>query len=432
MGEYCEGLNALNLNHAEENDDLAETNAEENDDGAKTPTEENIDLNKATAEEFNEATKEAAEENNALGQDAAEENTDLNEGPSWGLPPAANPWAASGKSGGPTGTSPAPSPLPSVLNDPISPPWTPSDQAPPLPQSSIWKKEEKIFYSGSYNFLFPITEVSQNGLSHSDFPELPLNAEKFETILSLARSQILRQMDQGSLFSSHDHAEILLEIKAKIRFPETMIELATALPTFHSNWLENDDPDCTPKKIEKNLLSYMSQWPRGVKPRENKSKRCQGYGSETEVPTSRGGTRWVLDFRTLNSVSASQDTHSEKSSSSPAPRSRNESPVPTSWSEDSPPSTSQRTRPWSALERRLLGLEPSRHQGSPAPQCFASESGPPNPSNQGREPPTPLSPTPIPSAVNQFCKKYQQKLQKEKMGISEPYRNKYANMIPPL
>jgi hypothetical protein len=42
-----------------------------------------------------------------------------------------------------------------------------------------------------------------------------------------------------------------------------------------------------------------------------------------------------------------------------------------------------------------------------------------------------LSPAPIPSAFSQFCKEYQQKLQKEKMGISEPYRNKYANMLPP-
>ena len=142
MGEYCEGLNALNLNHAEENDDLAETNAEENDDGAKTPTEENIDLNKATAEEFNEATREAAEENNALGQDAAEENTDLNEGPSWGLPPAANPWAASGKSGGPTGTSPAPSPLPSNLNDPISPPGHPRIKSPPFHNRPHGKKKK--------------------------------------------------------------------------------------------------------------------------------------------------------------------------------------------------------------------------------------------------------------------------------------------------
>ena len=98
-------------------------------------------------------------------------------------------------------------------------------------------------------------------------------------------------------------------------------------------------------------MSYMSQWPRGVKQREHISKLYQGYGSETEVPTSRGRTRWVLDFRTLNSVSASQDTHSEKSSSSPAPRSRNESPVPTSWNEESPPPPASgpgHGQPWSA------------------------------------------------------------------------------------
>ncbi len=63
--------------------------------------------------------------------------------------------------------------------------------------------------------MFPIAEIAQNGLSYSDFPEVPLNAEKFETILSLARDQISRQMGQGSLFSSHDHAEILLEKKPK-------------------------------------------------------------------------------------------------------------------------------------------------------------------------------------------------------------------------
>ncbi len=65
-----------------------------------------------------------------------------------------------------------------------------------------------------------------------------------------------------------DHAEILLEIKAKIRFPEKMIELASTPPKFISNWHECNDPDCTPERTEKNLLSYMSQWPRGVKQRE--------------------------------------------------------------------------------------------------------------------------------------------------------------------
>jgi hypothetical protein len=156
-------------------------------------------------------------------------------------------------------------------------------------------------------------------------------------MLSLARGQLSRQMDQGSLFSPHDHAEISLEIKGKIRFPEKMIELASTPPKFHSNWHECDDPDCTPEKTERNLLSYMSQWPRGLKQLENESKPDQRYGSKTEVPKSRGGTRWVLDFRTLNSVSASQDTRSEKSSSSPVPNSRNECPVPTSWNEESPP-----------------------------------------------------------------------------------------------
>ncbi len=99
--------------------------------------------------------------------------------------------------------------------------------------------------------MLPIAEISQNGLSYSDFPEIPLNAEKFETILSLARDQILRQMCQGSLFSSHDHAEILLEIKAKVRFPESMIELAFTSPKFHSNWRECNDPDCNPERTEK-------------------------------------------------------------------------------------------------------------------------------------------------------------------------------------
>ncbi len=131
------------------------------------------------------------------------------------------------------------------------PPWTPSDQVHPLPQSSTWEKEERIFYSGGYNFLFPIAEISQNGLSYSDFPEVPLNAEKIETLLSLARDQILRQMGQGSLFSSHDHAEILLEKKAKVRVPESMIELASTPPTSHSNWRECNDPDCTPERTEK-------------------------------------------------------------------------------------------------------------------------------------------------------------------------------------
>jgi hypothetical protein len=173
MGEYCEGLNALNLNHAEENDDLAETNAEENDDGAKTPTEENIDLNKATAEEFNEATREAAEENNALGQDAAEENTDLNEGPSWGLPPAANPWAASGKSGGPTGTSPAPSPLPSVLYDPISPPWTPSDQAPPFHNRPSGKKKKRFSIQAVITFYSPLQRFHKTAYLILTFQKSP-------------------------------------------------------------------------------------------------------------------------------------------------------------------------------------------------------------------------------------------------------------------
>jgi hypothetical protein len=166
------------------------------------------------------------------------------------LPPAANPWADSGKPGGPTGTSPAPSPLPSDLNDPITP-WTPADQAHPFHNRPHGKKKKRIFYSGGYKFLFPIAEISQNGLSYSDFPEVPLNAEKFETILSLARDQISQQMGQGSLFSSHDHAEILLEIKSKIRFPEKMIELASTPPKFHSNWHECDEPDCTPERTEK-------------------------------------------------------------------------------------------------------------------------------------------------------------------------------------
>ncbi len=119
---------------------------------------------------------------------------------------------------------------------------------------------------------------------------------------------------------------------------------------------------------------------------------------------SRGGTRWVLDFRNLISVSASKDTRSEEeSSSSPTKRTRIkvQSPCP---GMRNPPSTSQRTRPWSALELRLLGLVSNRHQGSPAPPCFASESGPPNHSNQGREPPTPLSPTTIPVHLTSFAK----------------------------
>ncbi len=314
----------------------------------------------------------------------------MNEMQSLGLYAAARTGVDSSKPGDPTGTSPAPSPLPSRLNDPVSP-WTPSEYIPPPPPSSTWEKEQRIFYSGVYNFLFPIAETSQCDLSYSDFPEAPLHAEKFETILSLARDQLSRQMDQSFLFSPHDHAEILLEIKTKIRFPEKLIELASTPPKFHSNWCECDDSFCTPERTEKNPLSYMNQWPKGVKQRENKSKPCQGYSSEMEVPKARGGTRWVFDFRTLNSISASQDTPSEKPpSSSLGPMSRNENSVPTSWNEEFPPSTSQRTRPWSALERRLLGLVPNRHQGSPAPPCFASESGPPNPSNQGREPSHPF------------------------------------------
>jgi hypothetical protein len=112
-------------------------------------------------------------------------------------------------------------------------------------------KGTKNFYSGIYNFLFPIAEISQSGISHSDFPEAPLNAEKFETILSLARDQLSRQMNQGFMFSPHDHAEILLEIKSKIRFPEKLIELASTPPKFHSDWHECDDPDCTPERTEK-------------------------------------------------------------------------------------------------------------------------------------------------------------------------------------
>ncbi len=156
----------------------------------------------------------------------------------------------------------------------------------------------------------------------------------------------------------------------------------------------------------------MSQRPKGVKQRENKSKLCQRYGSETEVPKYRGGTRWVLDFRTLNSVSASQDTHSEKSSSSPAPRSRNESPVPTSWNEEPPPSTSQRTRPWSTLERRLLGLVPNRHQGSPAPPCFASESVPILRTRVESHPPLcnpPQSPVPLTSFAKNTNRSYRKR-----------------------
>ena len=262
MGEYCNELDELNQNHAEENNDLAKTNAEENNDGAQTPAEENNYLNKNSAEEYNDTTRDAAEENDVLGQDNAVENIDLNEWPGWGLPPAANPWAACGKPGGPTGTSPAPSPLPSVLNDPI-PPLDTLGSSTPLPQSSTGEKEERIFYSGGCNFLFPIAEMAQNGLSYSDFPEVPLNAEKFETILSLARHQILRQMGQGSLFSSRDHAEILLEIKAKIRFPEKMIELASTPPKFHSNWHECNDPDCIPEKAEKSFFIHESMAKRG-------------------------------------------------------------------------------------------------------------------------------------------------------------------------
>ncbi len=103
MGEYSNGLDKLNLNHAEENKDWAKTHAEENKDGAKFPAKENIDLNKDTAEEYNDATKEAAEENNALGQEAAEENIDLDEWPGWGLPQRPIPGRRAASPGAPPG-----------------------------------------------------------------------------------------------------------------------------------------------------------------------------------------------------------------------------------------------------------------------------------------------------------------------------------------
>ncbi len=141
MGEYCDELDKLNnvedpfkLNtvnqnheeenndlakaHAEENDDLAKNNAEEKNDVAKNHAEENIYLNKDTAEEYDDMTKDAAEENNDLDQDNVEENIDLDKWPSWGLPPAANPWASCGKPGAP----PEPvQPPPLCLYDPIPP-----------------------------------------------------------------------------------------------------------------------------------------------------------------------------------------------------------------------------------------------------------------------------------------------------------------------
>ena len=60
------------------------------------------------------------------------------------------------------------------------------------------------------------------------------------------------------------------------------------------------------------------------------------------------------------------------------------------------PLSSQQSRPHSALERRLLGL--ALHPPGPLapPPTFASAAATPpfNPSNRGREPPTPLSPLP--------------------------------------
>jgi hypothetical protein len=109
MGEYCEELDMLNneedpfkLNPMTKND------AEENNDLAKNHADENHDLAKNIAEEKNNVAKNHSEENNNLNKNNAEENIDLNEWPGWGLPPVANPWAESGKPGGPTGTSPAP------------------------------------------------------------------------------------------------------------------------------------------------------------------------------------------------------------------------------------------------------------------------------------------------------------------------------------
>ncbi len=164
MGEYCDELDELN--HEEDSFKLNTMNqnqAEENNDLAKTHAEENNDLAKNNAEEKNDGAKTHAEENNYLNKNNAEENLDMNEWPGWGLPPAANPWAESGKPGDPTRTSPAPSPLPSVLNDPI-PPWTPSDQAPPFTIVHVGKRR-KDFLFRRVHFLFPIAEMAQNGLS---------------------------------------------------------------------------------------------------------------------------------------------------------------------------------------------------------------------------------------------------------------------------
>ncbi len=70
------------------------------------------------------------------------------------------------------------------------------------------------------------------------------------------------------------------------------------------------------------------------------------------MPKSRGVTRWVLDFRTLNSVLAFKDPHSEEEcSTSPVTRTSNENPITPSWNEEFPPPPTSgpgHGQPWSA------------------------------------------------------------------------------------
>ncbi len=108
------------------------------------------EMNPGEMDERNERNEERDEMN---------ERDEMEERQSLGFFPNADPWVDNSKPGGPTGSSPAPSPLPSNLNDPI-PHWTSSDQISPPQQSSTGEKEQRIFYSGVYNFLFPIAVAS--------------------------------------------------------------------------------------------------------------------------------------------------------------------------------------------------------------------------------------------------------------------------------
>ena len=275
------------------------------------------------------------------------------------------------KSRGPNGTSPATPPAINKIN------------APPLRSGFIPLKENyrhstrpKVVHTDQDGYFIKRENIGPNGEIQD-----PITSQNWDSISNVAQGQLKYYTNQcrGVTHENLSSAEwIRVGVKIEIELQDTP-EKDLPKP---GDWERfKNSKDQKNKKYPGNSPINDTYGPESIMLEEN-----YPLLSEQEMSVKEKISGW--EDATIHSVTCKG---SEKWGKQPIKKETSSEqrvmPLPLS---------SQQSRPHSALERRLLGL--ALHPPGPLapPPTFASAATTPpfNPSNRGREPPTPLSPLP--------------------------------------